>query len=655
MSLLTSPLAPPHPPTNYSVSSPEAAIFGRQHELTRLKVSCGVAVVTQRDPRYLGVGKSELASGFLAQEDSNTVWSASLDASTPFTLSVGLQRLATQLAERELIDRSAFTPGRLLPLDEIEAAEMISCSPGRWILILDGVPHPDAINECLPTAPAGLTIITSRHGFWQHLGVAPIMVPAFTHDESVEYLTSQHDGASNHNAADAVDYLATATGGNPLALSMLAKARTFFILSYGDLAKRVSNAATTQDPANPNSALASVFAAVSGLLTPEYSGALALLRFLSSGASAAVPTHIVCPEESQETLVPLTELGLITEHHRTTTILPSVRDITTTSWLKPDDPHQTTIIDSLVAGQEPTTVEEVARVRLIVPHLEQQSTPSLEVILPLWRFAVAADDRTTACRLASLVGEHRWRYAPNTELIDLLIATGTLQTKADRAQKSQQIYQCALETSNSWFGPDHESTVAALAATFNHLPQWGQLANAPAMAPLLVDHLRRDMQPAAEQLLGALQNVGSICSRAGQHTAAHDILLPAVAQAEKHLGSDHPITVNIRQTLAQVFAAGDAPEQAIQFQQQVVRSISNLYGSSHEDTLQALAVLAEFHDDNGGLEEALRIYELIFSIRTQMHGPDHPTTQVAQQNRNALATAIAAKETTPTPPASELL
>jgi tetratricopeptide (TPR) repeat protein len=124
-------------------------------------------------------------------------------------------------------------------------------------------------------------------------------------------------------------------------------------------------------------------------------------------------------------------------------------------------------------------------------------------------------------------------------------------------------------------------------------------------------------------------------------SATHAIALgePLLVDLERLLGSDHPDSVNARDSLAAAYqAAGRADDATSLFEGALVARV-RLLGPDHPDTLTLQNNLAAACQAAGRADEAILMFRMTLAARERLLGPDHPDTLRSQ---NGLAAAYKA-------------
>ncbi|MEV0035678.1 FxSxx-COOH system tetratricopeptide repeat protein [Streptomyces sp. NPDC050804] len=157
-----------------------------------------------------GVGKTQLAAEYVHRfgSDYDLVWWVSADRR-----SILRQQLADLAPVLGLATGVEYGERLRAVRDALRRGDPYA----RWLLILDGADDIEAVADLVPTGP-GHVLITSRHPDWdRHPGVV-VEVPAYTRDESVDFVRRRAPRLTHAEA----DQLAASLGDLPLLLDQTA-------------------------------------------------------------------------------------------------------------------------------------------------------------------------------------------------------------------------------------------------------------------------------------------------------------------------------------------------------------------------------------------------------------------------------------------------
>ena len=107
---------------------------------------------------------------------------------------------------------------------------------------------------------------------------------------------------------------------------------------------------------------------------------------------------------------------------------------------------------------------------------------------------------------------------------------------------------------------------------------------------------------------------------------------PLIADLERTLGSDHPDTLNSRNSLAIAYRAAGRAAEAVPLHEQTLAVREQVLGPDHPDTLDSRNNLAIAYRAAGRAAEAVPLHEQTLAARERVLGPDHPSTLVSRNN-----------------------
>ena len=107
---------------------------------------------------------------------------------------------------------------------------------------------------------------------------------------------------------------------------------------------------------------------------------------------------------------------------------------------------------------------------------------------------------------------------------------------------------------------------------------------------------------------------------------------PLIADLERTHGSDHPDTLNSRNSLAIAYRAAGRSAQAVPLHQETLAVRERVLGPDHPDTLDSRNNLAVTYREAGRSAEAVRLHEQTLAVRERVLGSDHPSTLSSRSN-----------------------
>jgi eukaryotic-like serine/threonine-protein kinase len=175
-------------------------------------------------------------------------------------------------------------------------------------------------------------------------------------------------------------------------------------------------------------------------------------------------------------------------------------------------------------------------------------------------------------------------------------------------------------------GPDHASTVAAVAHLADAYQADGRLHEAIALHERVRDALIATVGPDHPHTRTELRNLAAAYSAARRFPEAI-ALLERVRDVEvAKLGPDHIDTVTTLSILAETYRqAGKIPE-AITLLERVRPALIAKFGPEHPNTLTTLHNLALTYRSAGKIPEAIALLERVRDAEVARLGPTHPET-----------------------------
>ena len=111
------------------------------------------------------------------------------------------------------------------------------------------------------------------------------------------------------------------------------------------------------------------------------------------------------------------------------------------------------------------------------------------------------------------------------------------------------------------------------------------------------------------------------------------------AEREAALGSDHPSTLNSRDSLATAYVRADRLTEAIPLYEETLKLREARLGLDHPDTLKSRNFLAHAYHDAGRMTESIALLQATLKLFEAKLGPDHPDMF---RSRGLLASAYSA-------------
>lgn len=132
--------------------------------------------------------------------------------------------------------------------------------------------------------------------------------------------------------------------------------------------------------------------------------------------------------------------------------------------------------------------------------------------------------------------------------------------------------------------------------------------------------------------LDLLHKVACCLDMNGQHDEAYPLILRRLAETEKALGPEHPMTLQSIYQLASNLADQKRFSEAETMCHRAVGSLKETLGSEHVDTLKSLNLLAMIFEEQCKYRESEELYRSVLEVRKRMLGHEHVETLTSLNN-----------------------
>ncbi|GAA1215241.1 FxSxx-COOH system tetratricopeptide repeat protein [Kitasatospora nipponensis] len=545
-------------------------------------------------------------------------------------------------------------PDRFKDVDAESASKWflswLESSGRRWLVVLDNVDSPAALNGLWPPADVeeGRVVVTtrSRDAAWTTSTRTLLPVGFYTPDQALAYLRKALDRAERTGRGDSEEQfaaLAADLGYLPIALAQAAaylvdSGRTIsrYRTSLGDRARRLDQHLPNKDTGLPDQQQRTVAALWD--ISIEQADARhpkGLARPLLELTAVLNADHI--PDAVLTTQAARAYLGLIGR---------SAAGADTGDGGEEAEQASREAV-SEAEGDHGVPDEEDAEDALRVLHLLNliDHTPAIgsddsqdnggQGSVRVHRLVQRAVRDSAPCRsrmpsLIQAAGDALHAAWPEEDHLDRELAsvletnTGTLNENAGDLlwDLDRGPHPVLVRVGKHLYRSDlHEA----------RMQYWEQLADT-AERVLGADH---------PQTLTARHNVAESCGSAGRISEAIQLKERVLADRERVLGPDHPDTLDTRHHLAMsVWGAGRFGE-AVELMERVLADHERVLGPDHATTLAVRHNLAGDYMDVGRLTEGIALSERVAADEERVHGPHHINTFTALSN---LARALGAAE-----------
>jgi len=536
-----------------------------------------------------------------------------------------------------------------------------------WLVVLDEVADPAAVDGLWPAGPSGRVLVTTAYpdaaAAAQHPRAAEVGM--FSPREALTYLlaSARLDVGQRAGAVD----LATELGFSPVALRHAAAFLTATDLDcrqyYAHFTERRQAAARSfADGLGPTVAAAwSLSWDLADQLAPQglASRALALISMLSPHG---IPYQVLSSEAARAYLTGPAGFLADDAHVRTALGNLSLAGLIT---INEGSPARTVLVHELVQ----------ALTRKYLPAVESQraARAAADALAQAWSdhevapsIAQALRDSTTKLQdiagafllssechpamlqagrsldasglagpavaywgaMASATQQALGAGHPQTVAVrDLL---GAASQASGRLNEAVAIYEGVLADREQALGPGHPDTLAARDRLTHSYIAAGRPNDAIGIAERALASVESAAGPDHQDTLTAHTNLASAYLGAGFHNDAIAAFRLVLARMESVLGPDHPETIATRSSLADACRESGRFKEAIALCKRTLADQERVNGPGHPGTVTARANLAATYRDAKKPKDALSLYERIVADRERLQGPEHPDTILAR-------------------------
>jgi DNA-binding SARP family transcriptional activator len=601
-----------------------------------------------------GVGKTSLARAYAQryQEQYGLVWW--VRAEDPEAVAGEFRALLDILAPQ-------YAEHARDPVQAVHALLANRTTP--WLLIIDNITEPAALQGLLPAAGLGDVLVTSRAGTWPDrrrvLPVAPLTQP-----HAVRLITSLSDDADAESAAVLADEL----GGLPLAL---AQAGCYVAHSALDLASylalyRSRRAELHQRGPVPDypATVATTWRLAFDQLSPA---ARALLNLLAWYAPDTIPLDRLLSPLSDPPPVPepvATQLGPLLsdalQRHQAITELVSYGLLTRVAASGSVTVHrlvQAVTTDQLTAeGHQCVWIKAAAvllsaacphwsatpftttswqglptHLRAVIEHLQPTQPITLDLRHHLAGWTGETGDNERARELTAAVVEDMTRVLgpdhPHTlaARIDLAYWTG----QAEDLGRARDLAAAVVEDTTRVLGPDHQHTLYARGGLVRWTALAGDVARARDLSARIAEDTQRILGPDHRTTLIARCHLARWTGEAGDTALARDLATAVVTDDERVLGPEDRDTLAARAYLIRWTGEAGDPTQARDLATTLVEDDERILGSDHRHTLLARSYLIRWTGEAGDPHRARDLATTLVEDTQRIFTPDHKYTVLA--------------------------
>jgi tetratricopeptide (TPR) repeat protein len=212
-------------------------------------------------------------------------------------------------------------------------------------------------------------------------------------------------------------------------------------------------------------------------------------------------------------------------------------------------------------------------------------------------------------------------------VFDLL---GAACQASGRFDEAVAVYEGALADTEKALGSAHPDTLAARDRLSRSYIAAGRPKDAIGVAERALASAETTAGPDHPDTLTAHTNLAGAYLGAGLHDDAIAAFRRVLARMESVLGPDHPETIATRSSLAATCRESGRFKEAIALGKRALADTERVNGPGHPDTISARASLAATYRDAKKPKDALSLYQRILADRERLQGPGHPDTILAR-------------------------
>ncbi|MET8747290.1 FxSxx-COOH system tetratricopeptide repeat protein, partial [Streptomyces sp. NPDC004728] len=598
-----------------------------------------------------GVGKSQLAAAYAREAVEGgadlVVWTSATD----------IQQVLSVYAQAAALVQA---PGRTGTDPEADARAFLSwlaATDRRWLVVLDDITDPDAIEPWWPDSQRGTgwTLATTRLKDPRLTGGgrARIDVDVYTPAEATDYLTTR---LTHDHKAHLIDHrapaLAEALGYLPLALGHAAAYMLRENTSCSTYLKQFTNRATHLDEVLPHWAdterygrqvtttlLLALDATDQDPHGPLARTTLRITAYLNlAGQPAALwatNAFLTYLTHQQPAAVPARRnLGL---RRRRTSAARTVTGDEAAAALRLLDRYGLITYDSTDSLRAVRIHALTARaVRETIPQDQQPATAvtAADALVEIWPNAdhtqreLASTLRTNTDSLTTHAGESLW--TPDAHPV--LYRAGTSLLNAQLHGASSTYWEHMVADCERLLGNEHPDTLNARADLATSYWQAGRTNDAIEIEEHVLAERERLLGNKHPHTLTSRANLATSYQQTGRTNDAIEIKEHVLAERERLLGNKHPHTLISRHNLAASYQQAGRTNDAINLLEQALAEYERLLGNEHPHTLTARADLATSYQQAGRTNDAINLLEHVLTEYERLLGNEHPHTLTARHN-----------------------
>jgi tetratricopeptide (TPR) repeat protein len=552
----------------------------------------------------------------------------------------------------------------------------LQAATARWVLVLDDLRDPAALEGIWPGSPAGTVLITTRDPAMAEAfaGVQVVSVPFLSQRESMDLLSRRLSTDPDHRSGQ-ID-LALVLDGEPAAIAQAGAVIATSELTCREyqaiFLKRRSQLEVTAGRRVCAAAVTWAMSAEQAEILKPGAGTWPLLVLAALLSPHGVPANVLSSGPVSRYLAEQTG-ALVTEPGHIAAAIAALRAAGLLMIAQ---------TDGLAVARMSFALQTMVQAAASPALLRSASAAAADALTEAWptgapRSALAALLRSCAASLRSAAGDALWEGGRYHRV---LVAAGKSMDAAGLHLPAASWWRQLADDSARHLGTSHDETVAAASLAASALlaagrsadavtwAEWVMTSRAAALGPghpgtvkaatllgralaaagrpvaaitLLDDAATRSAHANGNDnaaTLAAWDEHAAACLAAGKPAAAISSLSKSLATRRQVLGTGHPATMRAATQLARAYLADGQHAKAISMYEQALSWLEAALGPDHADTLSARVLLAGAHSAAGHISDALRHYQHAHALHKRALGPHHRQTLACT---SALARAYA--------------
>ncbi|MFF7442903.1 tetratricopeptide repeat protein [Streptomyces sp. NPDC008122] len=619
-------------PTLASAFQPRAALRGL---IDTARSDGGAVVLTQVLSGGGGFGKTQLAAACATDAREQgvdlVVWVSATE----------VQQVITQYAQAAAEIRLPGATGDDPEGDARALLKWLASTDRRWLVVLDDITRPDALNGWWPVSRTGTgwVLATTRLNDARLTGGGRtrVDIDVYTADEADAYLRDRLRGdRMGHLLDDRAPALAEALGHLPLALGLAAAHMineeltcTAYLRIFADRRTRLEDAlpGTADAEGYGRQITVALLLSLDAARAADTTGlALRALRLAALLDPAGHPHALWASGPLLDHLTPYDPEVTPVRAHSVLRLLHRYALLTCDTRAEP----RAIRIHALTARAVRENTPEADLAGLVAAAAEALLHVWPDVDQPHPDLAAALRANTEA--LTDHGGDRLWD-SPGGRV---MYRAGKSLLDAGLAGAATSYWQQVTDTAERLRGDDHVDTFSARNCLATAHRNAGLIGKAVTIGEHVVAAAERALGDDHPATVSARANLSTSYWQAGRTREAVTLGERVVADQERMLGPDHPDTLGSLATLAPAYYQAGHTYDAITIGERILADGGRVLGDDHPDLLTVRANLATCYQRAGRTGEAIALGEQVVAIRERVLGQDHPDTRTARAN---LATA----------------